>query len=204
MVLSVCLVGYNCGRFWLEFARGDVQRSYFLGFSQAQWTSQILPFAMFAGAQAGLLPGDRWLLTGLIFVSCSFATVIIMRRVDERSRFALEHPRHVREFAGALSLLNAAENDVDRYLPANAIANETNLIHVAETSLGIRVSTSIIDDGRSLRRQYTLSRTDGLLKRAAAKRLATLIVRLTHRSSSAELLCAGSGVFHVMVEPHIV
>src|SRR6185437_4808983 len=41
-VLLFHVVAYGCGRFCLEFFRGDADRRYLFGFSEAQWTSCIL------------------------------------------------------------------------------------------------------------------------------------------------------------------
>ena len=57
-VLLFYVIAYGCGRFCLEFFRGDATRPYFCGFSEAQWTSLVLAMAALFAEQARILPGS--------------------------------------------------------------------------------------------------------------------------------------------------
>src|SRR6266566_1439622 len=45
VILTFYIIVYGCGRFCLEFFRGDATRPYLYGFSEAQWTSLLLAMA---------------------------------------------------------------------------------------------------------------------------------------------------------------
>jgi len=104
-VLLFYVIVYGCGRFCLEFFRGDVARPYFCGFSEAQWTSLALALAALFAEQAKLLPGTAWpSIAEAAMVAIMIATRVY-RHFDRSRRFELLRPSHTREVSLALRRL---------------------------------------------------------------------------------------------------
>jgi prolipoprotein diacylglyceryltransferase len=198
--LTFYIVSYALGRFWIEFARGDAQRVYFLGFSQAQWTSLVVTATISYGEDLRILPRAGWHVWISIFILASMIVIALSRRLRKNSGFKLCHPRHVRELAGAVQLAIAAGHDPVNHTSECALKSGASAIHLIHTSLGIQISSSKIIEGNRFLRQYTLSGTNGFLNPDLAKRLAVLIARLTRASTPFQLLPGNSGVVHVLVE----
>jgi len=97
--LAWYIISYGTGRFYFEFLRGDRTRPYFVGFSEAQWTSLLLMGALLATESLGFVPFHlwHWFVVGAIGL-----TMILLsrRRAAEtgRSLQALT-PVQVRELA---------------------------------------------------------------------------------------------------------
>lgn len=151
-------MAYGIARFVIEFFRGDLERPVWLGSSEAQWTSGLLMSAVIALEAAGVLPVHlwHWILTGLVAV-CLAASALASP--NERQLFTA---RHFHEIARVLRAVAPATKDED--------------LHIANTSLGLCISTSA-EAGRH-RRQLALSLAGRPLSPKAAKRLATLVGRL--------------------------
>ena len=107
--------GYAVIRFGLELLRGDPQRLYWHGLSEAQWTSLLVALAITALAAAGLVPGLA------LHAICAAALVLAIPLAVRRPRELLD-PRHVRELAGRLP------------------APRPGAPRVTTTSLGVQVS----------------------------------------------------------------
>jgi hypothetical protein len=70
------VVSYAGGRFCFEFMRGDAERPYVWGFSEAQWTSIFLLWAVVWTELAGALPYRPWHLwatAALVLIIISLA-----------------------------------------------------------------------------------------------------------------------------------
>lgn len=189
---------YAVGRFCFEFARGDCARPYFHGFSEAQWTSLVLVSGEISLEYTGLLPHYSWhgviplvLLTAMLIVNSRM-------RLHTMSRFNVLHPRHVRELAEALQIANGTLPPFS-CRPATRSLRNPGVIHVVETSLGLRLSSGSLRDGTAALAHYTLSDAEATMTPRSAHLLATTICRLYHRGGSFELWPAQSGVFHVMI-----
>jgi prolipoprotein diacylglyceryltransferase len=172
------VVAYDVGRFAFEFARGDSDRPYHLGFSQAQWLSLILTAGVAGAEVSGVLPLVAWHVAAAPALALAMIAVALHRRRDPARRSVLLHAHHLDEMARALTSPPAADGGVP----------------VARTSLGIQLSR-----GESAGvRHHTLSRAGAPLGEAEARALAAALLRLRGDDSPAELLPAPHGVYHVV------
>jgi prolipoprotein diacylglyceryltransferase len=177
--LSWFLMGYAAGRFYFEFLRGDADRLYLAGLSEAQWTSVLIAGAVPGAELAGVLPLRAIHVVAAIVLGCASA-VFVFRRRD--SRHAIESARHATEVAGAVSF---------RATPSTAGG-----IQLYRTSLGVQISFGEIRAGLQ---HYTLSSQDGSMDRASADSLAAMILKLRNSSHPGQVIGGQRGVFHLLI-----
>lgn len=108
------VTAYSVGRFGFEFLRGDSERRYAWGFSEAQWTSLVLVCAITH-------------FTVAAGMALTMAALSLARRREGAARDRLLHPRHLREMTGML-------REFDQWADSS--------VHVGRTSLGVQVSVS--------------------------------------------------------------
>jgi len=192
--LALYTMVYGIGRFCFEFVRGDAKRSYWLGFSEAQWTTVILMMLTLAAELGGLLKWHAWhaALTG--------GTLVIMiavagfRRAKGHDMPALLSAGHVIELAEIIDLLSDHR--------VNETQEETFSIPVGCTSSGLRISRGGVEDSATRICHYALSqKTDPMTEKTAA-RLATLIQRLRHPLDVLEIMPGKPGIYHLLFQDH--
>ena len=93
------ILAYGTGRFFLEFARGDVERPYLWSFSEPQWTSLILVCALALSELSGLLVFHSWHIVGAGVIAVTMIAVAVMKKFDNRAGHKLLLPSHIREVA---------------------------------------------------------------------------------------------------------
>ena len=193
------VVCYAIGRFCFEFFRGDTVRPYLLGFSEAQWISLFSCIAECGAEYAGLLPHYRWHMAVPFLLLVAMVIVRLWRARSQTLDWI--QPKHIREIAEALQLssgnLFLAEQ---RRIPGMPIDSKT--IHVAETSLGLRISSGQLGRGTETLRCYTLSRANGNLPANSALMAGRMISCLRHASLPFEIVKGGIGVFHLIFQEH--
>jgi hypothetical protein len=189
-------VGYGVMRFCLEFARGDSERRYLLGFSEAQWTSLLLMCAVVWAELSGAVGFRAWHIVATVSLAAAMIVVALRRRFDKTGKHQLLHPRHVKEVAEAFETLAAlsqvSESGDDVRAPS---------VYLALTSRGIRISASVVPDSDGRIHLYALSRRGEVLEEETARTLAALILKLRHPFASCELVRGGGGVFHALMRP---
>jgi hypothetical protein len=191
---------YAAGRFCFEFFRGDPMRPYLWGFSEAQWTSLLIAIAEVWAEQADLLPSYTWHAAVPLLLLTAMLGSGLKKRFEPLSWLDLLHPSHIRELAEAVQLLKGTL-DPSQMTTSLQCAFRSNVIHVASTSLGCRISAGGLKDGSPWIRHYTLSHQSAPLSASVARLLADTIRRLHHPSCSFELVSGGLGVFHMIVAP---
>jgi hypothetical protein len=164
--------GYAVIRFGLELLRGDPQRLYWHGLSEAQWTSLLVALAITALAAAGLVPGLA------LHALCAVALVLAVPLAVRRPR-ALLDPRHVRELAGRL--------------PAPRPGAEPRVI---TTSLGVQVSVGMTGEVVHV----TLSRPRHPLQAEEVDALARLVQWLTACERPPVILPGAAGAVHLVFQ----
>ena len=107
------LGSYAVLRFGMEILRGDEERPFAGGLSEAQWTSLALAAAVAGSGLGRIVPGRWWHAVPLALVAAPAVWLVLRRRAPR-----LSSPAHVRELAE---------------LPGSAAEPAT-------TSLGVRVS----------------------------------------------------------------
>lgn len=197
--LSLYFVAYAAGRFYMEFARGDAERPYLRGFSEAQWTSLVLTTAVAAAEASGLLPPNRWHLAAPACLAASMLSVAAYRSRDGAWRHRLLHPRHVRELAETMRALTrgeagARDGGVAR---GGVVAQGGEPVRVECTSLGVLISRG--GEGAGGADHYALSRRNGRMDEETARSLAELICGLRGRPAAGALLLGRRAIFHLIL-----
>ena len=81
--LAWYVVAYDVGRFCLEFRRGDPGRPYYRGFSEAQWISLALTWAVVVAGALGILPAASWHVVAAAALTGLLLGVALKRRRDQ-------------------------------------------------------------------------------------------------------------------------
>jgi len=196
-VLLFYVIVYGCGRFCLEFFRGDVARPYFCGFSEAQWTSLALALSALFAEQAKLLQGTAWHSIAVAAMVAIMIAIRMYRHFDRSRRFELLRPSHTREISLALRHLYSV-------VPSDAASRsrsrqDPTVVHVAHTSSGYRISTGRYLAGSEKVEHFSISRDGSPLTARGAKVFSRLLARLSGRADLLELIHGNNGVFHVLL-----
>lgn len=182
--LAWYIVAYAIGRFFFEFMRGDAERPYFWGFSEAQWTSLVLVYAVVSIELAGMFAFHLSHAVGTAIVTATIGGLIVKRKLSDGDTHKLLLPAHIKELALAID--------------ANRETNGAGKVKVRCTSLGLQISTSHIKTSKQNIDLYTLSLTKTELTAATARRLADLLLQLRPAASN-ELIRGKHGVFHLLL-----
>ncbi len=181
-VVALYSVVYGLARFGFEFLRGDTGRPYLGGFSEAQWTTLVLMGATSAAELAGVLPLSWWHVAATMVLAAMVALAVAARPGP-----GLLRPSHVLQVAQILG-------------EARTRARADGEILIGETSLGVRISASRVQEpGRGVE-IFSFSSCDGEpLRDRIARRLARLIARLQPGATAGDLVRGATGVFHLVV-----
>ncbi len=180
-VFTSYLVAYAAGRFGFEFLRGDAQRPYWAGASEAQWTSAVCLGLVSFGEAVDMAPWQWWHIAALAGIGVVLAAVVLRNRHPDVLR-DLGSPGHLREIAAAL-------------FPSS----EASDVRIARTSLGIRVSASEMPPGTGLAAHYAFSLEVGNMSPELARALADIIVQLRPSLGEGRLRAGGSHVYHLFI-----
>jgi hypothetical protein len=187
-VFASYVTGYALGRFTFEFARGDSDRPYWLGFSQPQWISLALTSGILCAEFRGTLPFQQWHMFAPPLLLLAMLAVTAARQLASAPRHRLLHPAHMQEMAAALK---------QAFDHANAVPQSTP---VYSTSLGIQISGGILKQpGRSMF-HYAISQRGSLLPPAWTRVLVGFILRVRHPFVTFYQCSQGEmGVYHLLV-----
>jgi prolipoprotein diacylglyceryltransferase len=180
------VMAYGIGRFTFEFARGDAERPYFAGFSEAQWISLILMSAVVWAELTGHLVFHLWHVAAVVLLVLTMIVVTIKRHMRRPAKHQLLHPRHVRELANLLATISDVEQ---------------REIRIGSTFLGVQISASTLQTVEGQIYHYALSCEKEVMTEATAHLLATLICQLKHLAESNVLVKLKPGVFHLFAQP---
>lgn len=194
-VFADYVAGYALGRFFFEFARGDADRPYFLGFSQAQWISLLLTLG------ASLLGGARfpqhaiWFPAPFMLLVVSMALVALARKLEKTPCFELLHPGHTEELA---ELVRRTASPSQPARPPLRTSPRQPAIKVKQTSLGIRISAGeVVHDGVTFR-HYCLSKEGEPLSPKGVNLLARQISLLQHDGAPYRPVPGKNDVIHLL------
>jgi prolipoprotein diacylglyceryltransferase len=186
-VFASYIVAYGFGRFCFEFLRGDPDRAYFFGFSEAQWTSLLLMSLTLLGEASRIIPRQRWHVAATALAVLMMAGVSLHRRLRKTPTHALLHPRHVREIAAALEFAMSASDAPEPH------------VRVGCTSLGVRISGGDFDLSGNRFPHYAISSSAQPLTAATAAVIAAVICKLKHPRCDFGLFSGSHSVFHCLV-----
>ena len=178
------VLAYAIGRFFFEFMRGDAERPYFGGFSEAQWTSVVLVYVVVLTELAGMFVFHLSHIIGAAIVTGVMFGLTVKRKLSDGDAHKLLLPAHIKELALAIA--------------PNGETNGAGKVKVRCTSLGLQISTSHIKTSGQDIDLYTLSLTKSVLTAATARRIADLLLRLRPATSN-ELIHGKHGVFHLLL-----
>ena len=194
--LSWYIATYGLGRFQFEFWRGDSERFYLWGFSQAQWLSLFNLCTLAGAAWLGILSFHWWLIGITAWLALTIIAIALKRHFQAATEYKLLHPHHLKELAEVLERVSSLATE--KTSPSESLSTSSN-IPVVCTSLGIQISASKIKQSGHLIYLYTLSQSNGTLVEETAKVLARLICQLRHVVNSSELIKGSGGAFHVLL-----
>jgi prolipoprotein diacylglyceryltransferase len=202
--LAWYVVAYDLGRFCFEFMRGDSNRHYFGGFSEAQWTSLLLLCLVVWGELSGVLPYNQWHARVTACLILAMAVIAIKRRVRKTDTYRLLHACHINELAETLGRASDAAMVAAPAGIASAGSKFAPRIHMSRTSLGVQISVGRVQNEDGCFFHYTLSSRDEYMTKETAGTLAGVICRLKHSAGSVEIVERGRGVFHLLVRTPLV
>lgn len=193
------VIAYDIARFLLEFVRGDPERPYYAGFSEAQWTSILLMIVIVFAELKGALIFHWWHVFSTAGLILLMIAVALKRHFKKNPKHLLLNPRHVEEVARAVDTLSHTTGKVCAINEANPPSAQ---IYLACTSQHIQISGSKIKSQADDIYHYALSRRKDELTKESAEILAGLILQLkqlTVSQGSHELLKGRQGVFHLLI-----
>lgn len=192
------VITYDFGRFCFEFLRGDPDRPYYWGISEAQWISVVLMCAVASAELSGFLVFHSWHIVATVAMISAIIVLASARRFGKAVKYKLLNPRHVKEVAETIEQVSG------RVEKRRALSGENQwpeAIPIGCTSLGIQISAGQIRDAGASIDHYTISAKNGTMNREVAGILADMIIQLKHPSSPMKLIDHTRGVFHVLIQP---
>jgi hypothetical protein len=197
--LAWYVIAYGVGRVTIEFARGDPDRPYLYGLSEAQWTSVTLMSAVVWGEVAGILPFRLWHIIATMGLVLTLIAVALFRHLLGTGKHQILNPRHVRELAEAIDMISGTVSERTVVAVHHTVPE---VIPMNSTSLGIQLSGGKIKDANTSIDHYAISSQKGIMSEEGARSVADLIIHVKHLSGVNRLITGGNGVFHVLIHPH--
>lgn len=193
-VVAWYTIAYGVGRYFLEFRRGDPERPYLLGISEAQWTSLATIGVVIAAEQTGLLAPIAWhaLLFGLLLL---LTAGVIAGRATSDADFRFRQPRHIIELARAIRAI-----DAEALLVEAGGERRSGGIPARTTSEGMTISTSITSDPWRRTYHYAFSSVGGAIAPRDARELARLIQLLSGHPGYVEVIEGRGGIHHLLIQ----
>ena len=197
-VLAWYVIAYGIGRFCFEFARGDPERSYYWGFSEAQWISVILMCFVVWAESAGVLTFELWHIVATAGVVLTMIAVALIRQIPGVLKYQLFLPNHVKEIADTIQRLS--------HCAAGGTASSETKTHpqqipIACTSRGVRISAERIKNDKGNIRHFAISSQKEPMTNRTAMKIADLILKLKYPACSGQLMKGNRGVFHLFIHP---
>ncbi|MGO9974700.1 MAG: hypothetical protein ACLP01_18210 [Solirubrobacteraceae bacterium] len=174
--LTLYVSAYAVVRFVLEPLRGDPLRPYWLGVSEAQWTSVLLAVLVALAAALGVFPGHWWDTAAAVGLA---GGLVVMLALARRPPDIL-HPRHLQEVVRAVA----------RMAQADAAPSP----QLARTSAGVQLSCGRVGD----RLHVAISGVHEPLDRPRAQSLAGVIGGL-RPDAEVEYVAGAARVWHVLM-----
>jgi hypothetical protein len=190
-IVSLYAVAYGVGRFSFEFARGDSERSYYVGFSQAQWISVIQTGSVASAAACGWLPSHTWQIAAAGMLGIAVAAITLRRGFRRGDDHRLFQPCHIYELAQA----------IDTAIDPGCGGAGAESPRVITTSLGIQITAGVIGVDGSVVYHYALSHRTRSLSDRTGRRVARLVSLLEYPDSRSRIIKGRGGTFHLLIEP---
>lgn len=186
---SVYIVCYGIIRLFLEFLRGDAQRNFWIGFSEAQWTSIFWVALIVVLGFFDLLPQSKgFLVLAIGFLFVSLILLIYLNFFVPRNRVLL-YPKHLKE----LSVLFQQEDQkkMDRTISGNKVFT---------TSRGLNISIGRASEIRRKFLHITLSSRTIDLDEYVIEKIAHIIYALSNGKKGFDIVRGTRAkIFHVLI-----
>lgn len=176
---------YGTVRFILEFFRGDPERPYFLGLSEAQWTTWILIILSIISSLTGGLP--YYLGQMLVAIIISIASIIIIVFNKNWKIYRLLNPAHIHQLAEGLYNLTPTKS------------SESLLVKIQCTNLGVSYSYGkiVVPDGTMEHFTFSNNEPNLVLDINSIKQVVKYIKTIQKINVKPNIIEKGSGVFQV-------
>jgi prolipoprotein diacylglyceryltransferase len=185
-VLILYTVLYGAFRFVIEFFRGDPERPYWKGLSEAQWTTLFLIALSFALAFAGYFPLYIWHL----IVTAALLAFSLFLVLQHNTKSEIFMPRHVRQIA---RVLNEPQDTT-----TNSKHNPASFVYIHKTGLGLHLSKTQLVGDAAVQTCYTVSFTGKApLSYRIVEGLAVLIKQLQKHSEPFRIIEKQKNIFHI-------
>lgn len=187
-MLVLYTIVYGAFRFAIEFVRGDPERPYWKGLSEAQWTTLLLLFVSLVLGFSGKIPLYTW---HIIIIAIVFATalLVLIRNDDDADIF---NSRHIKQIA-----LRLKETEGKQSVTGNDISDSPVVIH--QTKKGLYLSKGRTKNAESETINYTVSsRKKHVLNYNMVHKLAVLIQLLQKHNSAFQIIEKQNGIFHII------
>ncbi len=188
-VLILYTVVYGAFRFGIEFLRGDPERLYWKGLSEAQWTTLLLIAISLVLSFTGYLPFYHWhWIIFLLLATCTLYVILAGRKTNE---YRLLHPKHIQEIATSIQHMMSQENNLLH--PGNPPLN------IYSTTEGLSVSSGRFNTKSKSLYYYTISSGSNLLLDASnVKKIGNIISLIKKHSTEFEMIEKENGVYHLI------
>ena len=193
-ILAWYVLGYGTGRFFLEFLRADTDRLYFLGFSEAQWTTIIFVCLIVCMELSGVLPFRFWHAGAAVLLVCVMTGVGLKRSLGGSSKHLYVHPYHLREVAGLVDWLLEFATSVPTMSKKHATG-----YYSGDTSLGLQISLSVSPGRTDAIYRYSLSCQNPTMAVGAAKAVAGFIIQFRHPADAHKEIDIDKGVLDILI-----
>ncbi len=184
-VLIWYTVFYGTVRFILEFFRGDPERPYFLGLSEAQWTTWLLIILSVIGSLTGGLP--YYLGQMIIAVIISMASIIIIVFNKNWKIYRLLNSAHIHQLAEGLYNLTPTKS------------SENSPVKIHRTNLGMSYSYGkiVVPDGTMEHFTFSNNEPNLVLDTNSVKQMVKYIKTIQKINVKPNIIEKASGVFQV-------
>lgn len=192
-VLIVYTVLYGSLRYLVEFFRGDPERPYWAGLSEAQWTTLLLVGISLLLASLGYLPFHVFHLVAFIVLLAISVRVILVR---DHSLIRLTNPKHVHEMAAVLDYLSGKEYNTHPMAAKQTVA-------IASTSAGLCISKGTHLSNNGVVTHYTISGKDNFsITDRVAKKVAAILQWQERFTMAGQIIKKENHVYHIIFEQH--
>lgn len=189
-------LSYGSIRFILEFYRGDIERPFFKGFSEAQWTSFGIFILIAILYKYRFFPSNHWFtLTANTGILVYLSLWISEQRKSRALLRKINHPRHVKDLVLKLKPIQNPEDKTSLSVPRPSIS-----IPVVSTYLGIHLSHGQYSVESKTIHYYTLSVADKHPDESAyptAKSVGKLIQKIFYQKENLLVKESKIGIYHL-------
>ncbi|MEO8108807.1 MAG: prolipoprotein diacylglyceryl transferase family protein [Ginsengibacter sp.] len=189
--LILYTVGYGTFRFIIEFFRGDPERPYFKGLSEAQWTTLLLiGVSLWLGLE-GYIPLYMWHIVLSFFLFIGAVIIVLKENAEKKAGNKIASPAHIRQIAMAISKSTITDQIKEsQETPAN--------VDIYETGLGLSISKGELMQKGVCIKHYTVSCESRQLTCEIADKLAKVIQQIQKHNSAYRVLEQDNQVFHII------